>query len=83
MTTQRAKLTTRESRTTRPVPTRTDARRWGDGERRSGTGPESSLRARVIAAVIASGKGVDEKAAYEQTKKWFRSGASEWARRLS
>ena len=83
MTTQRAKSTTRESRTTRPVPARTDARRWGDGGRRSGTGPELSLRARVAAAVIESGKGVDPKAAYEQTKKWFRSGASEWARRLS
>jgi hypothetical protein len=42
-----------------------------------------SLRARVAAAAIEYGKGVDPKAAYEQTKKWFRSGASEWARRLS
>ncbi len=83
MTIQQAKSTTRESRTTRPVLAGTDARRWGDGGRRSGTGRELSLRARVIAAVIESGKGVDEKAAYEQTKKWFRSGASEWARRLS
>jgi hypothetical protein len=82
MTTQRAKSTTRESRTTRPVPARTDARRWGDGGHRSRTGPESSLRARVVAAVIESGKGVDAKTAYEQTKKWFRSGGTEWARRL-
>ncbi len=82
MTTQRAKSTTRESRTTRPVPARTDARRWSDGGRRSGTGPESSLRARVAAAFRESGKGVDPKAAYEQTKKWFRSGGTEWARRL-
>jgi hypothetical protein len=48
-----------------------------------GTGPDSNLRARVAAAAIEYGKGVDPKAAYEQTKKWFRSGASEWARRLS
>ena len=83
MTTQRAKSTTRESRTTRPVPARTDARRWGDGGRRSRTGPDSNLRARVAAAAIEYGKGVDPKAAHEQTKKWFRTGASEWARRLS
>ncbi len=83
MTTQRAKSTTRESRTTRPVPAGTDARRWGDGGRLLGPGPDSNLRARVAAAAIEYGKGVDPKAAYEQTKKWFRSGASEWARRLS
>ncbi len=83
MTTQQAKSTTRESRTTRPVPAGTDARRWGDGGRRLGTGPDSNLRARVAAAAVEYGKGVDPKAAYEQTKKWFRSGASEWARRLS
>ncbi len=83
MTTQRAKSTTRESRTTRPVPAGTDARRWGDSGRRSRTGSELSLRARVAAAAIEYGKGVDPKAAHEQTKKWFRSGASEWARRLS
>lgn len=79
---QHAKPNTRQRmRTPRPTAD-TDPRRWVDATRRAQTRSEPSLRARVAAAFRGLGKGLDEKATYEQTKRFFRTGGTEWARRL-
>jgi hypothetical protein len=82
MTTQRDTSTKHKSRHTQRAPARLRTGRWGERGGQFQIQPESSLRARVAAAFREIGNGVDPKTAYEQTKKFFRSGGSDWARRL-
>jgi hypothetical protein len=57
---------------------RSEQDRWMSMRRR----PQPSLRARVAAAFRDMGKAVDPKTTHEQTKRFFRSGGTGWAKRL-
>ena len=82
MSTERAKSSKRQSNHPRQTSARTDNRHWSDGGRRLRTRSEPTLRERVAKGFRDAGKGVDARTAHEQTKQWFRSGGTEWARRL-
>ncbi len=82
MSTERAKSSKRQSNHPRQTTGRTDNWHWSIGGQRLRTRSEPTLRERVGEGFRNAGKGVDARAAYEQTKQWFRSGGTEWARRL-